>query len=170
MQDNATMIDYLGLMWDSAINGQKQGIAFFASLYALLLLSYSVVYQLRVRAWPSAKGVLMKAALTKVAGTDNVTSNQEYAASAHYEFYVGDVAYQGRRVSPWVVVASHNAGFVLEKQLRHIRKHDDGTVDVFFNPKNPNKSFLVKPGNLGLAVTLGLAVAPMALYWFAYHA
>lgn len=164
------MIDYLSLMWDSAIHGQAQGIAFFASLYALLLLSYSGVYQLRVRSWPSAKGIVINAAPRKVGGTESVTSNQEYTASALYVFDVGDTAYHGHRVSPWIVVASHNARFVLVKQLRHIRKYDDGTVDVFFNPKNPNKSFLVKPGNVGLAVTLALAVAPITFYWFAYHA
>ena len=67
---------------------------FFAALYALLLLSYSLVYQLRVISWPSAKGVLIKAAIKKVGGTELVTSHQEYAASTLYEYYVGDKAYR----------------------------------------------------------------------------
>lgn len=90
------MIDYLSLMWESAVSGQKQGIAFFASLYALSLLSYSAVYQRSVRSWPSAKGVLMNAALRKVGATEWMTSIQEYEASAHYEFHVGETEYHGR--------------------------------------------------------------------------
>ena len=163
------MIDYLTSMWGLAINGQKQGVIFFAALYALAMLGYSFVYQLRIRTWPSTRGTLTKATLGKVGGTDLVVSRQEYAASALYEFDVGNITYRGSRISPWVLLASHNARFFLEKQLRGIERYEDGRVKVFFNPKNPNKSFLIRPSAPGLAVTATVAVAPIALYWFSYH-
>ena len=163
------MIDYLTAMWGLAINGQKQGVVFFAALYALVLLGYSFVYQRRIRAWPSTRGALIKATLQKMDGTDLLASRQDYAASALYEFDVGDATYRGSRISPWVMLASHNARFLLEKQLRGIQQYEDGRVKVFFNPKNPKKSFLIRPSALGLAVTAALAVTPMALYWFSYH-
>ncbi len=75
------MLDHLIAMWDLALDGDKQGILFFASLYCFFLLSYSVVYQLRIRSWPSTSGVLIKDAVEKVGGTDLVLSRQEYAGS-----------------------------------------------------------------------------------------
>ena len=163
-------MDYLSAMWELAVNADKQGIFFFASLYAFFLLSYSFIYQLRIISWPRTKGVLIKAVVEKVGGTKLVVSHQDYAASALYEYYVGDKAYQGSRVSPWAVMASHNARFVLKKQISCIQKNGDGSVEVLFNPKNPKKSFLIKPGKIGLAVTLFFAVGPISLYWSTYHA
>ena len=164
------MVEYLSAMWALAADGDKRGIVFFAALYCLLLLSYSAVYQLRIMTWPSTTGVLVNRGARKVGGTHLVTSRQEYAASALYEYCVNGEHYQGSRVSPWVMIVSHNAKFLLDRQLARIRSNNDGGVAVFFNPRNPKKSFLVLPGKTGLAVTIALALLPILLYWFAYHA
>ncbi len=164
------MTDYLIEMWKLAASGDKQGISFFASIYAFLVLGYSVVYQIRVAMWPETKGELSKATVERVGGTELVTSHQNYASRSLYEYSVAGVAYQGTRVSPWVMVASHNARFVLERQLSHIGKNEDGTVRVFYNPNKPSKSFLIKPGKAGIVFTFILTMAPMILYWYFYHA
>ena len=164
------MIDYFGEMSGLAAEGHRQGIFFFASFYTLLMLTYSVIYQLRITSWPSANGVLVKAGVEQFGATDWVKANQDYVASSLYEYSVDGTAYQGSRVSPWVIVASHNARFVLKKQMSNIKQNADGSVEVFFNPKKPKKSFLIKPGRVGLSVTFALAVTPFLLYWAEYHA
>jgi len=105
----------------------------------------------------------------KVGGTDPVLSHQDYAVRALYEYSVGGVVYQGIRVSPWVMLASHNAKILLEKQMRGIDKSEDGSVKVFYNPNYPKKSFLIKPGRIGIMITFILSVAPIWLYWIRYH-
>ncbi|TVT48433.1 MAG: DUF3592 domain-containing protein [Denitromonas halophila] len=163
------MSEYIADMWRLALDGEKRGILFFASTYVFVMLVYSGVYQLRIAKWFETDGVLLAAAVEKVGGADLVMSNQDYASKALYEYVVGGVSYQGTRISPWIVLASHNARFVLERQMRKIQKTADGHVRVFYNPSNPGKSFLVKPGGFGIVVTFTLAVAPVVLYWLGYH-
>lgn len=162
------MIDYIMAMFDLAMAGDKQGFMFFVCLYALVTCGYSVFFQLRVSRWPEAKGALLQGGVSKIGGTEPVRSNQEYVASGLYEYVVDGALYQGKKVSPWVMVASHNAKFLLEKQMRGVHRYADGGVRVFFNPTNPKKSYLIKPGKVGIAFTLGLAVGPMLLYGYSY--
>lgn len=162
------MIDYIVAMFDLAVDGDKQGFMFFICLYALVVCGYSMFFQLRVARWPETKGALLQNGVSKIGGTEPVRSNQEYVASALYEYVVDGTLYQGKRVSPWVMVASHNAKFLLERQMRGIYQYADGGVRVFFNPNNPKKSYLIKPGRVGIAFTLSLALGPMLLYCAAY--
>ena len=162
-------MEYFFEMWALAMEGEKQGIFFFISLYVLVLAGYSTVYQFKVARWPATKGVLLDAEVQQWGATEWAKSNQEYAATALYKYKVAGKEYQGQRVSPWVIVASHNVRFILAKQLGHIQKNDDGSIVVYFNPGKPRKSFLIKPGAIGLAVTSASAVLPMLLYWLNYY-
>ena len=162
------MIDYVMDMFALAVDGDTQGILFFICLYTLVTCGYSVFFQLRVSRWPQVKGTLLQGGVSKIGGTEPVRSNQEYVASALYEYIVDGTLYQGKRVSPWVMVASHNAKFLLEKQMRGVHRYADGGVRVFFNPNNPKKSYLIKPGTIGMVFTVTLAVGPMLLYGYSY--
>ncbi|MGB1261642.1 MAG: DUF3592 domain-containing protein [Cognaticolwellia sp.] len=163
------IVDYLNDIWQLAIQGDRQGIFFFAALYTLLLLSYSLIYQLRVRSWPQVKGELLNATLERFGAGHIVKAEQTYAASALYQYVVDGEQYQGSRISSWLILASHNVTFVLKKQLAGIEKYPDGGVKVFFNPKSPKKSFLIKPGLMGVAITIFLALVPAVLYFFEYR-
>jgi len=163
------LVDYFSEMWRLALAGKARGIFFYASLYALLLPGLSFIYQWRVAAWPATPGQLLHGEVRKVGGTEWAPANQDYALDALYTYSVDGRQYQGRRISPWVMVASHNARFILQKQLRQISHDSQGRVQVFFNPRNPAKSFLLKPGWFGRGVTLLLAVCPALLYWRSYH-
>ena len=75
----------------------------------------------------------------------------EYVASSLYSYRVGSQDYKGSKVSIWVVVASYNARFLLQKKLDLVERVGDTGVVVYYNPKKPAKSVLLKPGLLGLA-------------------
>lgn len=155
-------------MWDLAVQGEKQGVLFFVALYTSVIMTASVLYQFHVRTWPETRGTLRRSGLAKFGATERLTSNQDYRADALYDYIVNGETYTGKRVSPWVMVASHNARFLLERQLDKIRRFDDGTVAVFYNPARPAKSFLIKPGNVGLAFCVVIAAVPLPWYWIAY--
>jgi hypothetical protein len=163
------MFEYFGDMWALAIVGNKQGIFFFISLYSLLLLGYSAINQYKTAHWPSTEGILLNAGVKKWGFTEWKKSNQEYTASALYVYKVGEKEYQGTRMSPWVIIASHNVKFILEKQLSSIQNNEDGTITVFYNPNKPQKSYLIKPGKAGLIITSVVAVFPMLIYWLNYY-
>ena len=163
------MTEYLIQMWDLAKSGDKQGVIFFAALYGFIVLTYSLIYQLRITNWPTAKGWLLGASVDKFGTTHAIRSEQDYISKALYEYTVDGVVYQGTRVSPWVIVASHNAKFLLERQISKITKNGDGSIQLFYSPGRPSKSFLIKPSLTGMVVTFVLAVAPMFFYLQSYH-
>jgi len=162
------MIEYAEAMWALALEGEKQGILFFVVIYALVVCLYSLLRQLQIRRWPVARGQLQGASVDKWGVEAFILSDQDYKANALYEYRVAGQQYRGTRVSPWVVVASHNARGLLEKQLSGISRNPDGSVDVIYNPGRPEKSYLIKPGLFGMGITLGFAVVPLLLYLNAY--
>ena len=153
---------------DAAAGRRQTGGVFWISLYCFLILGYSSIRQLRCRRWPSVWGKLEKEELRKVGGTAWSLSDQDYATDALYHYEVDGQHYAGKRVSPWIVIASHNARFLLEKQMAKIHKRGDDQVRVYFNPRNPRKSFLILPGWFGLAVCLGGALLPGFFYLRAF--
>ena len=156
-------------MWQLVIQGETQGIWFWAAFYTFIVCSGSLIYQIRTRSWPETKGELVETGIRKFGSTEWATTNQEYVSEALYHYVVSGLTYDGSRISPWVFVASHNARFVLEKQMSSIQRYSDGSVKVFYNPGNPKKSFLIVAGKAGLLVTLTISVLPMVLYFFKYH-
>lgn len=163
------MTEYLEHMWALASEGEAQGVFFFAAVYVVLVLAWSLVYQLRVAAWPVTRGRLIAAGVRRFGATDIVRARQDYVVSAEYEYTVGGTTYRGKRLSPWLVVASHNLRAVLRRQVEQVRRDAEGAVDVYYDPRRPQRSFLLKPGPVGIACTAALAVAVPLLYWVKYH-
>ena len=164
------MTSYLQEIWELTKAAEVQGIWFWAALYALIVCGYSVIYQLRVRSWPSAEGTLDEACLGKFGAPEHSISDQEYQLEVTYSYEVSGTQYHGTRVSPWLIIASHNQRGILKTQLRGIKYHAPNRVDVIYNPSKPSKSFLVRPGRLGLFVTLLIAVVPFLAYFIKFHA
>ncbi|NND71032.1 MAG: DUF3592 domain-containing protein [Rhodothermales bacterium] len=163
------MNEYIVAMWNLAVDGGKQGILFFVAVYAFLLPGYSLIRQLIVRRWPGTPGVLIRAGVEGAGGVASVKWRGNYIATALYSYQVDGKSYDGSRVSAWVMMASYNARFLLQRQLDKIQTSGDGRVMVYYNPKNPQKSFLLKPGYAGLAVTVTLMLVPGCLYVMHYH-
>ena len=164
------MLDYIEAMWALAARGQLQGVWFWAAVYAFVLGAYSLVNQLRTRRWPWVQGELLAADVDRFGVTENVRSDQEYAAGAIYRYEVDGQRYEGRRVSPWRIVASHNARFVLAKQMSGIQRTAEGGVKVFYSPRKPRKSFLIVAGVPGLVITSLVCLLPAALFYLRFHA
>ncbi len=162
------MVEYAKDMWVLATEGEKQGVLFFVVIYAFAVCLYSFLRQVLITQWPVAKGFLKSASVEEWGSTTMGLSFQDYKADSLYVYQVSEKTYQGKRVSPWVIVASHNARFLIKGQLNNIKENDDGTVDVFYNPRKPEKSYLVKPGFFGMVITFGIAVLPLYFYLNAY--
>ncbi|MCK5881587.1 MAG: hypothetical protein KAG18_06895, partial [Sinobacterium sp.] len=52
------LIIYFQEMWQLAIQGEAQGIWFWASLYAAMLCVYSLIFKISTRYWPFVQGEL----------------------------------------------------------------------------------------------------------------
>ena len=162
------MFDYIQQMWDLALQGETQGVWFWVAVYAFLICGYSVVFQLLCRTWPSTKGQLISIGLDKF-GRAMVLSDQDYKTNALYTYQVKGKSYQGKRVSPWVIVASHNAQFVLKKQLSKVETYPNNQVKVFYKSSNPAKSWLILPSKLGIVITIAISMLPAFGYWLEFY-
>ncbi len=156
-------------MWHLLWQGNDQAIVFWGAVYLGLVGFASLIFQAYVRSWPSVPGELVRADLAPWGGPTWAKSDQQYKLDGRYRYQVGGRTFEGRRVSPWVMVASHNARFLLRHQLKGVARHPDGTVTVYFNPRRPNKSYLIRPGLLGMLVTFAVATGPMVYYWSRFH-
>ena len=163
------LVVYFQDMWRFAVEGQAQGVWFWAAFYTFIVCLWSLIFQLRTRYWPCTPGELAEIGARKFGATDRVKSDQDYVTNALYKYHVSGVDYTGTRISPWIIVASHNARFVLQKQLSFIQRYPDGRVKVFYNPANPRKSYLIIAGKPGICITLLLVTLPMVSYYFSYH-
>jgi len=161
---------YFQDMWQLANQGHTQGIWFGAALYGFIVCGYSLIFQIRTRYWPFTSGELAEIGVEKFGATDRIKSNQDYISKALYKYDVSGVVYDGTRISPWIFVVSHNARFVLEKQMSSIQRFPDGKIKIFYNPNNPKKSYLIIAGKLGICITLLISVLPLISYYFKYHA
>jgi hypothetical protein len=159
-------MNYIQEMWRLALETESQGIFFWAGVYAFVVCAYSVLFQIRTRSWPVTDGELVQAGVRTFGTRDLVLSNQDYVSKALYHYRVSGVAYDGTRVSPWIFVASHNMRFILEKQMSSIQQYPSGKVKVFYNPKKPQKSYLIIAGKVGIVTTSLIGLAPLVLYVF----
>ncbi|WP_299084709.1 DUF3592 domain-containing protein [uncultured Paraglaciecola sp.] len=162
------MFDYIQQMWELALQGKTQGVWFWAAFYTFTLCSYSVIFQLLVRTWPSTTGQLIHSGVEKL-GAAVVLSDQNYQAGVLYSYQVQGKTYQGKRISPWVIVASHNAQFVLKKQLSKIDVTSDGRLSIYYKPSNPEKSWLILPSKLGVFVTVLIGLLPAFGFWLEFY-
>lgn len=155
-------------MFQLASAGRLQGIWFWAALYAFVVCTYSLVFQIRTRYWANTKGKLTSLDINTFGAREWSLSDQEYVGQALYAYTVNGIHYDGTRISPWLFVASHNAKIILHKQLSKIQQYPDGKVKVFYNHKNPRKSYLILPGKIGITVTLVLSILPAILFYVKY--
>ncbi len=153
-----------------AAEGHTQGVWYWAALYAFVVCSYSLWFQIRTRGWPSAEGRLEHLGIKKFGVGERSASNQDYIGKALYTYTVAGRQYEGSRISPWIIIVSHNSRFLLAQQQGGINVDPDGGVRVYYNPRNPRKSYLKIAGKPGIAVTILFAVAPLVSYWLEYHA
>ncbi len=148
-----------------AIAGDAESILLVFAIYTLLMCAYSIWYQLRLQAWPETRGKLINRGLAHVAGFEWDPGDKLYATDALYEYQVDGQTYQGQKISPWVMVASHNVRSVLWKQLSRLEVGPENTVSIYYNPQKPAQAILIKPGNIGIAITVCIALLPLVLYF-----
>ena len=65
--------------------------------------------------------------------------------------------------------ASSDKTFEISKKIQRNQINNNLKVKVFYNPRNPAKSFLIKPSKIGFFITLLCAVLPVIYYINRFH-
>lgn len=113
---------------------QEHMIVYGAALYFLLALSYSTFYSYKIANWPFVGG--------KLTLIDVRTFHFNNYEKVRYEYEVDAVSYIGNRLSP--IQFRGQVKRKIKKQMDKIEYLTNDEVKVFFDPKNPSKSYLVR--------------------------
>ena len=109
------------------------------SVFVLYLIGVSVYiafYTRGVMKWPYVIGEL------KTAGTGPLGEPGQVAARIEYVYEIEGIEYAGRRLSMWT--ASGHVKKTIAKQLAKIEYVGKNRVKVYYNPRKPAKSYLVR--------------------------
>jgi hypothetical protein len=156
----AHWLECISAAFHSAQGGDPRG--FIALVFAAVGVAClgSLVFQFRIDRWPTVRGRIRQAGVQEAGGASARVS-QMYVEALEYEYRVDGTDYVGRRLSPWVVSASHNAKGLLAWRMRGLEPGAE--VAVIHNPRRPEKSFLRRSGPLGKAVTVAMAIPMLAM-------
>lgn len=95
-------------------------------------------------------------AATEAFGVTEVNpSDVNYTNAVEYKYIVDGKTYIGTKLSPWIILATHNLKVILEKKLGGLATGQ--RLPVFYNSAKPRQAFLKRPGGFGILVTLGFA-------------
>lgn len=104
--------------------------------YAVLTIMYSVWFVVSTRQWPYTEGKLIRA------DAKGVRVGRGSTVDVEYTYELAGVEYTGRRLSPLIFARGMSKSFV-NKQIKQIQYCENGSIKVFYNPKKPQKSYLV---------------------------
>lgn len=149
------MIAYLQQMLDLALGKELQGIHFWATVYVLFVLAGNLLYVYRVRRWPHTRGQLLRLGLQPLGAPEIGSTTQDYVPRALYTYQVAGHDYQGEAISVWKIAASGVLRGAASGLPRQIEADAHGTVTVYYHPQRPEKSVLLRPGWLSLAILWG---------------
>lgn len=102
-------------------------------LFTVLGLCYTPFDFIRVSKWPYTEGRLIKAEITYYM--------RKYWPEIEYSYEVEGQQYDGKRLSRLMANGLNKAAY--EKQLEGIEYITENTVRVYYDPKNPRKSYLI---------------------------
>ena len=116
-----------------------------ASIYFAVMGLFSLISCMRIRFWPTTSGVLLHSGLDTL-GLGMRSDEHNYTADVRYSYRVAGKDYEGNRLSPTLVMMSTNLRFVLNWQMKGIKRLGVEQVVVLYNLSKPEKSFLIRPG------------------------
>ena len=105
-------------------------------LYALAVTISIYLLPKKLKKWPYVLGELAEISIVPTYEIRTV------AGRVRYTYEVNGVVYKGKRLSPFTV--SGHVRNIISKQMAKIEYVPKDQVKVFYNPKNPSKSYLVR--------------------------
>lgn len=131
MNNFNNLIDWAGFI----VTTKEIAIIAFV-LYALGVTLYIYLFTKKLKKWPYVLGELAEISIVPTYEIRTV------AGRVRYTYEVNGVVYKGKRLSPWSVTGHVKS--IISKQMTKIEYVPKDQVKVFYNPKNPSKSYLVR--------------------------
>jgi len=144
------LFEYPKKMFDLLMMGDSQGILFWAMIHISIACIASLYFQLRVAKWPGMR--------------DRFGRGNCYL-TADYEYSIDGIMYKGSRISMTTLWTNKNMIFLLRKRMAAVQQLPEGKVVVFYNPKKPEKSYLLKTSMLTKALMLIIPIGFMVLFY-----
>lgn len=150
--------------FNNLLAGDRDSLFLLVVIYFLLAGLYGTLYSLRMRLWPSVVGELEKEQLEYwYAGGE--PQDRLMNVGVLYRYEVDGVTYEGHRVSPFYLRTNRGASYLLRHQQRGFQKTGDCHVRVYYDPKRPERAFLVVPSWQGFLFIAAFGLTPLILHW-----
>jgi len=159
------MANALNSIFEGIMSGDKQAILIVTAAYFALCGLVTLIFQTRILFWPMTSGTLVHSDLSRW-GVSSFADEQNYEAGVKYHYQINGKQYEGKRLSAWYILASANMRFLLRWQLEGITMLAPENVAVFYNPSAPEKSYLIKPGRIGLGISAAILILPITYLIF----
>jgi len=116
-----------------------------ATIYFVLALIYSYRSYRKIQNWPFVIGQLEYVSIKYIFKRADGGGAYE---DVSYKYEVDGQKFTGTRLSP--ILIRGNVRLMLEKQIAKIDYVSEKQVKVFYNPKKPEKSYLVRESGLDI--------------------
>ena len=146
--------------------GDQNAIIKVALAYFVFVGGYGTLTTYRMSRWPSVVGRLHELGVT--AGVPSLLrDDQNFSGHARYTYTVDGTSYENDCLSPFYLTATRNLRFLIRWQLRFVDRVGLDGVRVYYNPKNPRKSHLVRVGVRSVALVSVMVGSSATLILFA---
>ncbi len=124
--------------------GDADAILLTAAGYFILVGVFGLISMYRKSKWPSVIGQLLDEKIEGAWGGRHDETN--FGAKVLYRYSVDGVTYENDQINVWHIRMTYNLRALLKWQFRFIERHGQSRVTVYYNPKRPEKAYLVVPG------------------------
>lgn len=107
---------------------------------------------------------MLRLGVREFAGPALNPADQAYVPDALYAYEVAGRAYQGRELSVWKISASGILRGTAGLLPARVKADAAGRVPVYYHPKRPHKSLLLRPG-VATVVSVWLLMALVAGFY-----
>lgn len=152
----------------SAAQGDMRSVFLLVALYVLGAALYSLYLQWQADGWVKTRGRLVRGGSGKFGVRAITLGSKDHPPNALFEYEVDGQRHFGTRASPWGSVASHTLRLIFDRQFRNVGLDASGAVDVYYNPRNPAQSVLMRTGMVSRAILAFLGATPIVLYLVHY--
>ncbi|MDG2169888.1 MAG: DUF3592 domain-containing protein [Opitutales bacterium] len=141
----------------------KPYLAFFVGGITLWRVVSLILKERRVDFWPKVRGTIFYSEVLDESGWHGSRYGFSYKADVNYRFEIDDISYKGTGIG--LDENSYILKFLAQKTVTKYPK--DSEVVVYYNPDDPNESYLVKGASIStyaFLTTLGFIFLGVGFY------
>lgn len=131
--------------FNNVLEGDLSSILKLASVWCLFFGTKFLLELRTMEQWPSIVGDLHE---FSVIGGPDASERVSAKVKTKYSFFVEDKEYKGKRLAHLAFGPSSGNVSLIKKMMAKVERPESGKVVIYYSPKKPQKSVLLRPGKI----------------------